>query len=58
MVLLVGIALGFVVAGVPRRSLDRPLAARPAVTTTTGNPATAPPSVDAKDSSSTTTAAP
>jgi hypothetical protein len=34
MVLFVGTALGFAVAGLPRRSLDRPLSSRPAVTTT------------------------
>ena len=38
MVLLVGIALGFAVAGMPRRAVDRPLAVRPAVTTTTIDP--------------------
>ena len=60
LVLVIGTALGFAVAGVPRRSSDRPLAARPAVTTTI-DPAT--PGVDASTpgtgaATTTTTTAP
>jgi len=58
LVVFVGVALGFLVAGVPRRSLDRPLAVRPVVTTTTLDPASTPPGVDAGSSTTTTTAAP
>jgi hypothetical protein len=56
LVVFVGIALGFGIAGMPRRSVDRPLSARPNVTTTT-DPATAPAGVDASTGSSTTTTA-
>ena len=56
LVLFVGTALGFAVAGVPRRGHDRPLSDRP-TTTTTIDPTT--PGIDATsttDSSTTTTA--
>jgi len=55
LVLFVGTALGFAVAGVPRRSQDRPLAARPAVTTTI-DPATPGVESTGTGTSSTTTA--
>jgi hypothetical protein len=52
LVMLVGIGLGFAVAGMPRRGHDRPLSTRHPVTITTTNPQSA------ETSSSTTVATP
>jgi hypothetical protein len=41
LVMLVGIGLGFAVAGMPRRGHDRPLSTRHAVTITTTDPQSA-----------------
>jgi hypothetical protein len=57
-VLVIGVALGFAVAGVPRRSVDRRLAARPTVTSTTVDPASAPATVDTTPAPTTSTSAP
>jgi hypothetical protein len=56
LVLLVSTALGFAVAGVPRRGQDRPLSARPSVATTVDPTKPGVTATSATDSPTTTTA--